>query len=90
MQRLGAASLESLAELFQCGLDRLGGEWLDRRERSAAAERIVCVEESRVRLDVVEEEAGELGELPEPGDLLLHQRSGRTNALLLPVVPLFA
>src|SRR5439155_26166557 len=45
-----------------------------------------CVEKRWIGLDLVEEEAGEIRELAEPGDLLLHDRRGRADSLLGPVV----
>ena len=57
--------------------------------RSASVEH-APVEERRVGLDVLEEEAGEARVLAERGDLLLDERDRAAHELLVPVVTLVA
>ena len=52
----------------------VNGSTLGERRRAPPRARRAAVELGRIGLDVVEEEAGERGELAEPRDLLLHER----------------
>ncbi len=90
LERLPRLQTEAVAELLQRGLDLLGGERLDSAERLGRGGEDVRVEQRRVGLDVVEEEACKVGELAQLRDLLLHERHGRTHPLLVPVVTLLA
>src|SRR5205807_6589905 len=82
--------LEPLGEPTQRRLDLRGGERLDALQLFArrSDDGPVPVEQGGIGLDLTEEETGEVRELAEPLDLLLHDRRRTAHELLVPVVAL--
>ena len=83
-------SPRSSQSCFSAVLDRRGAPGIDVVERASGRVENPGVEQRRVRLDVVEEEAREAGELVEPRDLLLDDRRCSADEIVRPVDALLA
>src|SRR5712691_8612141 len=88
LEGLARRELESFGESAERRLDLLRGKRLNALELVAGGgdDRRAAVQQRRVGLDVAEQEAGEVRELAEALDLLLHDRRGAADELFVPVV----
>ena len=89
LKRVARLEPEPLGQLTQRRLDLAGLERIDLRERLGGGGHHLTVDRA-LGLDAREEEPGELGELAQPRDLLLHERSDLPHELFVPLEALLA